>query len=99
VEEDPRLEISVADRRAHLETIQRLSQLIAAMDQGHKRASDIKNQVRSLQKSLKQAGQTPKPITSTVNDFAKKIDDLEKKLSQSGGLGRIRYPQQRPLFS
>jgi hypothetical protein len=98
LEEDPRITISAADRRAQFDTIQQLSGLIAAMDQGHKKAAELKSQVSSLQESLKNQ-EPPETVTTAVGGFAEKVDDMEKKLSRDGGLGRIRYPQQRPLYS
>ncbi len=99
VEEDPRIEISPADRRAQLAALQRLGRLIAALDQGHKTAEDLKTQISSLEQSLGKAEGTPEILSSTVESTAEKVEELEKKLSRTGGQRRILYPQQRPLWS
>jgi photosystem II stability/assembly factor-like uncharacterized protein len=99
VEEDPRLEISPADRRAHLAALQRVGRIIAALDNGHQTAVDLQNQIGSLQESLEKSGAAPEALSSEVDAITEKIDELEKKLSRTGGQRRILYPQQRPLWS
>jgi hypothetical protein len=76
-----------------------MSGLIAAMDQAHERAAEIENQVSLVKESLDKNGGSPEAVTTAVDTFAGTIENLTKKLSRDGGLGRVRYPQQRPLFS
>jgi photosystem II stability/assembly factor-like uncharacterized protein len=99
VEEDPRIQISAADRRAHLAALQRLGRLIAALDQGHTTAEDLKTQISDLKQSLEKAEATPETVTSALESTAEKVEELEKKLSRTGGERKILYPQQRPLWS
>jgi hypothetical protein len=99
VEDDPRIEISDADRRARFETMERVGKLIASMDQGHEIAADLKGQMASLEVSLKDSKDVPEAVSSAVNELSGKAEELEKKLSRDGGIARVRYPQSRPLFS
>jgi hypothetical protein len=90
--------VSAADRRAQFDTIQQVGGLVAAMYHGHETAAELKSQVVSLQESLKKQD-PPEAVTTAVDGFVEKIDDLEEKLSRSGGLGRVRWPNQRALYS
>ena len=72
--------------------------MVAAIDQGHKTTADLKSQISALEQSLEKAEAAPEAVTSAVDSTAEKVEELEKKLSRTGGQTRILYPQQRPLW-
>ncbi len=99
LEDDPRIEVSDADRRAQFEAMQRVGKLIASMDQGYQKAVDLESQMASLEESLKGSKDIPEAVSSAVKELSEKVEELGKKLSRDGGVERVRYPQPRPLFS
>jgi photosystem II stability/assembly factor-like uncharacterized protein len=86
VEDDPRIQVSDADRRAQLEALLRLSRMLTAIDTGQKAAFALKNQLGTLQESLKKAPSVPEAVTAAAKAMAEKVGQLEGKLSRTGGV-------------
>jgi len=85
VEDDPRIQISEADRRAQLDALLLLGRLLTAVDNGQKTAYVLKNQLSSLQDSLKKVPSVPEAVTAATKSLTEKVDQLEGKLSRTGG--------------
>ena len=83
VVDDPRIEISAADRRAQFDTLMRLSRLVTAIDTGHKAAADMESQLASLKDFVEEAEDTPESVTSVVESAAEKIEELEQNLART----------------
>jgi len=83
-EEDPRVEIPDDDRLAHLEAVLHVGEMMAASIDGDKVVQDLESQLRSLEEK-----QTlPEEVSSAVESIARKLVELEMKLSRTGGLER-----------
>lgn len=96
VEDDPRIEISAADRKAQFDALQRMAKLAQEMDRGHKKAADLIKQVSVLQKSLKKSKDVPETVTTAVDALFEKAEGVEKKLTRR--MARFDPSQERPLF-
>ncbi|MFQ5791465.1 MAG: hypothetical protein ACE5JI_13415, partial [Acidobacteriota bacterium] len=89
VKEDPRIQISAADRRLHHRALLRLSRLIASMDRGHTGAADLLEQVKSLQESLKQSEEVAEIVETSVQSVMEKLSQAERELSRNEGRRRF----------
>ncbi len=87
VEEDPRIEISAADRKAWYDACVELAALWKQADRVNRSASSLKRQLTELQDSLKKNPKTPDAVTSAVKALADKVDAVARRMSRQEALG------------
>ena len=95
VSDDPRINISDADRRSQQDAMLRLGNLIARLTEAHQMAESLQTQLGSLAESLEDA-EVPASVASLVESARERVDDLERELARGGGFGGARP---RPLYS
>ncbi len=98
VQDDPRIQISAADRKAHFDTLMRLSSLISTMDEAHKVAEALKEQLTSLDKSLEQLPEKQEAVAEVLKTTSEKVGESEKMLSRNEGRQGFGGGGSRPLF-
>jgi photosystem II stability/assembly factor-like uncharacterized protein len=76
VEEDPRIQISDADRKARHEAIMKIYELQHGVTLDQRRVNALKTELDALMASWKRAGapKIPDEVTKAAQDFSKKID-------------------------
>ena len=95
VSDDPRINVSAADRRSQQDAMLRLGNLIARLTEAHQTAERLQTQLGSLAESLEDA-EVPASVTSLVESVSERVDDLERELARGGGFGGARP---RPLYA
>ena len=95
VQDDPRINVSLAVRLAHRDALLGLGGLMARLDQVHQTAEGIKEQLGLLSESLEDI-EVPDAVSSLVESTREHVDDLEARLARSGGFGGA---TPRPLSS
>ena len=95
VSDDPRINVSAADRRSQQDAMLRLGNLIARLTEAHQTAESLQTQLGSLAESLEDA-EVPASVTSLVESVSERVDDLERELARGGGFGGARP---RPLYA
>jgi len=92
VEEDPRIQISDADRKARRELITRIYELQRDSDRSARSARRIRTQITNLTASWRTPGgiRPPEPVRAAVDSINKQLEALSKYYQLGGG-------QQRPL--
>jgi hypothetical protein len=86
VEEDPRIQVSEADRKAQLEALLRAGRLLTAIDSGQKSAQSLRTQLATLQESLKRLPAGSESVGKEAAALADKVSRLEARLSRTGGV-------------
>jgi photosystem II stability/assembly factor-like uncharacterized protein len=87
VDEDPRIEISVADRKAQHDALIRLHYLYPYVTAAIKAVDDLDKELDKVQKTLKKVTEVPTSITKHVEDTKTELKDIKKKLSGDPDLG------------
>ena len=95
VSDDPRINVSAADRRSQQDAMLRLGNLIARLTEAHQTAESLQTQLGSLAESLEDA-EVPASVTSLVESVSERVDELERELARGGGFGGARP---RPLYA
>ena len=95
VSDDPRINVSAADRRSQQDAMLRLGNLIARLTEAHQTAERLQTQLGSLAESLEDA-EVPASVTSLVESVSERVDELERELARGGGFGGARP---RPLYA
>ena len=95
VSDDPRINVSAADRRSQQDAMLRLGNLIARLTEAHQAAESLQTQLGSLAESLEDA-EVPASVSSLVESVSERVDDLERELARGGGFGGARP---RPLYA
>ena len=95
VSDDPRINVSAADRRSQQDAMLRLGNLIARLTEAHQTAESLQTQLGSLAESLEDA-EVPASVTSLVESVSERVDGLERELARGGGFGGARP---RPLYA
>ena len=95
VSDDPRINVSAADRRSQQDAMLRLGNLIARLTEAHQTAESLQTQLGSLAESLEDA-EVPASVSSLVESVSERVDDLERELARGGGFGGARP---RPLYA
>jgi hypothetical protein len=84
VEEDSRIEISDEDRQSHLDTVLRVGKMMAACNQGDATVQKLERQLHSLEEK----STVSEEARSAVESISRKLENLEMKLSRTGGIER-----------
>lgn len=87
VEEDPRIEINAADRKAWYEASLALASLWGKADAANRAAASLKRQLTELQESLKKNPKTPDAVAAAVKNLADKVESIAKQLTRQAPLG------------
>ena len=95
VRDDPNIQVSDADRRAHLETLLELRTLLTSLHESHQTAADLKEQIAGLESMMADA---PDAVTSAYEAARDRIAEVERRLSRSEGRRGFGGGGQRPLF-
>lgn len=80
VEEDPRIEISEADRKVHLEAQLQMNQLYRAADKLRNACSDLFGQLNTTAESLK-ARKAPESLMAGLTNTSKEVDEIRRRLA------------------
>lgn len=86
--EDSRIQVSAADRRAHLDTVLRVGRLLAALANGDKATDQLSKQLAAAREALMRRPAPPPSVVAPLDALAAKIDALVMRLSRTGGLRR-----------
>jgi hypothetical protein len=102
VEEDPRIQISEADRARWNDATMKAYELQKTADSAQRSVQNLKTQLTALQESLKKNTNVPQPITAAAKAVADQIDDIQRRLvpvfDQSGNAGPPLPDAPRPLI-
>ena len=102
VEEDPRIQISEADRARWNDATMKVYELQKTADSAQRSVQNLKTQLTALQESLKKNTNVPQPITAAAKAVADQIDDIQRRLvpvfDQSGNAGPPLPDAPRPLI-
>jgi photosystem II stability/assembly factor-like uncharacterized protein len=87
VQDDPRVQISPADRSAWYEGSRQAAQLWGRADAANKTADALKKQLASLQETLSKDERTPAAVTTAVKSLIDSVDVLARRLDRQIPLG------------
>src|SRR5207245_2105335 len=88
VQEDPRVHVSEADRRAWYEASRRAARLWNRADAVNRSAASLKKQLADLQQSLgRRESKPPEALTSAARTAADKAAALARRMSRQEPLG------------
>jgi hypothetical protein len=88
VQEDPRVHVSEADRKAWYEASRRAARLWSRADAVNRSAASLKKQLGDLQQSLgKRESKPPEALTSAAKAATDKADALARRMSRQEPLG------------
>ncbi len=79
VEEDPRIQISEADRKAWYDMQMAMSKIRPDVQRGMRTVTTLGTQLRALKTELARNSRTPEPVTKALEDLLKKVEDLGGK--------------------
>ena len=103
VQEDPRIQIVEADRGKLNEAIAKAYALQKSAEAARKTMTSLKTQIASLQTSLKDNSEVPKPVNDSVQKVSDGLAAIQKKLvttpDNSGGAGPALPDEPRPLLN
>ena len=101
VSEDPRIQISEADRARLNETLMKAWELQRYAQSAGRAVQNLKTQMTALQESSRRNSNASKEVSDAVKSVADQIDDLQKKIvpsfDQSGGAGPALPDAPRPI--
>jgi ElaB/YqjD/DUF883 family membrane-anchored ribosome-binding protein len=102
IEEDPRIQISEADRARWNDAIVKAYELQKTGDSAQRSVQNLKAQLTALQESLKKNTSVPQAITAAAKAVADQIDDIQRRLvpvfDQSGNAGPPLPDAPRPVI-
>jgi photosystem II stability/assembly factor-like uncharacterized protein len=102
IEEDPRIQISEADRARWNDAKMKVYEFQKTADSAQRSVQNLKTQLTALQESLKKNPGAPQSITAAVKAVADQIDDIQRRLvpvfDQSGNAGPPLPDAPRPLI-
>jgi len=102
VEEDPRIQISEADRARWNDAIMKVYELQKTADAAQRSVQNLKTQLTALQESLKKNTSVPQSITAAAKSVADQVDDIQRRLvpvfDQSGNAGPQLPDAPRPVI-
>jgi photosystem II stability/assembly factor-like uncharacterized protein len=87
VEEDPRIQVSDADRKVWYDAARTTARLWTRADAAKKAAESMKKQVAELQASFKKEGRAPEAVTRAAQALADVLEPLAKRIDRQAPLG------------
>jgi photosystem II stability/assembly factor-like uncharacterized protein len=101
VNEDPRIQISDADRVRRNETLMKAWELLKSAQSAGRAVQNLKTQMTTLQESMRRNPIASKEVNDAVKAVADKVDEIQKKLvptpDTSGGAGPALPDAPRPI--
>jgi photosystem II stability/assembly factor-like uncharacterized protein len=85
VEEDPRIQISSADRRAHYEALLALSKLLGSAEAARKSADNLKTQLTQWSETMKKLPRVPESVTTASEAVSKQLERIQRQLAVGRG--------------
>jgi hypothetical protein len=102
VEEDPRIQVSVAERAKLNEAFGRVYDLLKSAIATRKFLQNLKSQLTTLQNTLKDTPEVPKNVTQAVQTLSDDVTNMQKRLTGlpdiSGSAGPPLPDEPRPLL-
>jgi len=102
VQEDPRIQISEADRAKWAAAVMRAYELMRSAIAAQRSVQNLKTQMTALQESLRRTPNVPKEVNDAVKSVSDQVDDTQKRLvpvfDQSGSAGPPLPDAPRPLL-
>ncbi len=101
VDEDPRIQISDADRSAWSDAVFKVYELQKSADAARRSVQSLKSQVTSLEETLKKTPNIPDVAKAAAKTLADQIDEVQRKIAPSadqfGGAGPALPDAPRPI--
>jgi ABC-type transporter Mla subunit MlaD len=101
VQEDPRIQMSDADRAKWNDALMKAYELSRSAQAAGRAVQNLKTQMTSVQDSLRRTPNVPKEVNDAVKTLSDQIDDTQKKIVQtfdnSGGAGPPLPGAPRPI--
>jgi photosystem II stability/assembly factor-like uncharacterized protein len=102
VQEDPRIQISEADRAKWSAALMRAYELMRSATAAQRSVQNLKTQMTALQESLRRTPNVPKEVSDAVKSVSDRVDDTQKRVvpvfDQSGSAGPPLPDAPRPLL-
>jgi hypothetical protein len=102
VQEDPRIQISEADRAKWSAAVMQSYELMRSASSAQRSVQNLKTQMTSLQESLRRTPNVAKEVSDAVKSVSDQVDDIQKRLvpvfDQSGSAGPPLPDAPRPLL-
>jgi len=83
VEEDPLVDITLADRKSQQQAVLKLNKLYASADGASKALDKIENQINTLKKNFKKLPEVPENITTAVDNILKEAEEIREEIRGS----------------
>jgi photosystem II stability/assembly factor-like uncharacterized protein len=91
VSDDPRIDISFADRKARHDTLVQLQYLFPYVSAATKAVGDLEKELEKVQKTLKKVAEVPESIKEHMENTTKELEEIKIQLSgdpEKGFAGR-----------
>jgi hypothetical protein len=102
VEEDPRIQISAADRQKWEEALTRIYSAQRSAQGAQRSLQNLRTQITSMQESLRRTGNAPEAVNAEVKAVGDKLEQLQRSLvpvfDGSGSAGPALPGTPRPLI-
>lgn len=102
IQEDPRIQISEADRAKWSAAVMQAYELLRSASAAQRSVQTLKTQMTSLQESLRRTPNVSKEVNDAVNVVSEQVDDIQRRLvpvfDQSGSAGPPLPDAPRPLL-
>ncbi|PYT04315.1 MAG: hypothetical protein DMF60_15700 [Acidobacteria bacterium] len=102
VEEDPRIQISEADRAKWSDALMKAYELQRSGGAAQRAVQNLRTQMTSLQESLRRTPNVSKEVNDAVKSVSDQVDDVQKKIvpvfDQSGSAGPPLPDAPRPVL-
>ncbi len=102
VQEDPRIQMSEADRAKWSDALMKAYELQRSAGAAQRSMQNLKTQMTSLQESLRRTPNVPREVNDAVKSVSDQVDDIQKRLvpvfDQSGSAGPPLPDAPRPVL-
>jgi len=102
VQEDPRIQISVADRAKWTDAVMKAYELQRSASAAQRSVQNLRTQMTGLQDSLRRTPNVPREVNDAVKTVSDRVDDVSKKIvpvfDQSGSAGPPLPDAPRPVL-
>lgn len=102
VQEDPRIQISEADRAKWTDAVMKAYELQRSAGAAQRSVQNLRTQMTSLQDSLRRTPNVPREVNDAVKSVSDRVDDVSRKIvpvfDQSGSAGPPLPDAPRPVL-
>jgi len=102
VQEDPRIQISEADRARWTDAVMKAFELQKSAGAAQRAVVNLRTQVTALQESLRRTSNVSKEVTEAAKSVSDQVDEVQKKIvpvfDQSGSAGPPLPDAPRPVL-